>query len=133
MFKRRLRPKNWCIQAVVLEKTLESSLDCKQIKLVNPKGNQLWTFIGKADAEIPIFWPPEVKSWLICKDPDAGTDWRQEEKGMTEDEVVGWHHRLNGQEFEQDPGDGDGQGSLACYSAWGHKEWDTTEQLNNNI
>ena len=118
---------------VVLEKTLESPLDCKEIKPVNPKGNQPWVFIRRTDAEAetPVFWPPDVKSWLIRKDPDAGKDWRQEEKGMTEDEMVGWHHQLNGHEFEQAPGDGEGQGILACYSTWGHKELDTTEQMNN--
>ena len=95
---------------VVLEKTLESPLDCKEIKPVNPKGNQPWVFIRRTDAEAetPVFWPPDVKSWLIRKDPDAGKDWRQEEKGMTEDEMVGWHHQLNGHEFEQAPGDGEG-------------------------
>ena len=133
MFKKRLRLKNWCIQAVVLEKTFESPLDCKEIKPVNPKGNQLWIFIGRADAETPVFWQHDAKSWLIGKDPDAGKDWRQEEKGMTEDEMVGWHHQFNGQEFEQAQGDGDGQGSLACCSACRGKEWDTTEQLSNNI
>ena len=107
MFKKRLRPKNWCIQAVVLEKTFKSPLDCKEIKLVNSKGNQLWIFTGRADAETPIFWQPDVKSWLIGKDPNAGKDWRQEEKGITEDEMVGWHHQFNGQEFEQAQGVGD--------------------------
>jgi len=102
---------NWCFWTVVLEKTLESSLDCKEIQLVNPKGNQSWIFIGRTDAEAetPKFWPPDVKNGLIGKDPDAGKDWRQEEKGMTEDEMVGWHHRLNGHEFGQAPGVGDGQ------------------------
>ena len=118
---------------VVLEKTLESPLDCKEIKPVNPKGNQPWIFIRRTDAEAetPVFWPPDVKSWFIRKDPDAGKDWRQEEKGMTQDEMVGWHHQLNGHEFEQAPGDGEGQGILACCSPWGHKELDTTEQMNN--
>ena len=98
----------------------------------HPKGNQYWIFIGKTDAEAeaPIFWPPDVKSQLIGKDPDAGKDWRQEEKGITEDEMVGWHHQLNGHEFEQALGDGEGQGGLAC--PWGRKESDTTEWLNNN-
>ena len=102
----------------------ESLLDCKEIKPVNPKRNQPLIFIGRTDAkdEAPIFWPPDMKNW---KDPDAGKDWRQEEKGMTEDEMVGWHHRLKGQGFEQTPRVGDGQGSLACYSLWGHKESDT--------
>ena len=94
--------KNWCLQTMVLEKTLESPLDCKEIKPVNPKGNQPWIFIGKThgEAEAPILWPPDVKNWLIGKDPDAGKDWRQEEKGMTEDDMVGRHHRHNGHEFE---------------------------------
>ena len=111
-------PKSWCFWTVVLEKTLDSPLNCKEIKPVNPKGNQSWIFIGgtDAEAEAPILWPPNAKSWLIGKDPDAGKDWRQEEKGTTEDEMVGWHHRLNGHEFEQAPGVGDGQGSLTCCS-----------------
>ena len=123
---------NESTEVVVLEKTLESLLDCKEIKLVNPKGNQSLIFIGRADteAETPILWPPDVKSWLTGKDLDAGKDWGQEEKGITEDEMVGWHHRLNGLEFEQALGVGDGQGSLACCSPWGHKESDMTEQLN---
>ena len=102
------------------------------IQEVHPKGNQSWIFIGKTDAkaETPILWPPDAKNWLTGKDPDAGKDWRQEEKGMTEDEMVGWHHRLGGHEFEQAPGVGDGQGSLACCSPWGRKESDTTERLN---
>ena len=124
--------KNWCFPTVVSEKTLESPLDCKEILPVNPKGNQSWIFIGRTDAEAetPILWPPDAKNWLVGKDPDAGKDWRWEEKGTTEDEVVGWHHRLNGHEFEQVPGVGDGQGNLACYSLWGHKESDMTEWLN---
>ena len=103
--------KHWCFWTVVLEKTIESPLDCKEMKPVNPKGNQSWIFIGRTDAkaENPILWPLDVKSWLIWKDPDAGQDWRQEEKGMTEDEMVGWHHWLSGHEFEQAPGVGDGQ------------------------
>ena len=121
---------------VVLEKSLESPLDCKEIKLVNPKGNQPWIFIGKtdADAEAPILWPPDAKNWLLGKDPAAGKDWRQEEKGMTEEEMVGWHHtQTPWHEFEQDPGVGDEQGSLfiTCCSLWGCKESDVTEQLNN--
>ena len=94
--------KNWCFWTVVLEKTLESHLDCKEIQPIHPKGNQSWIFIGRTDveAETPILWPPDAKSWLIWKDPDAGKYRRQEEKGMTEDEMVGWHHQLNGQEFE---------------------------------
>ena len=124
--------KSWCFWTVVLEKTLEHPLDCKEIKSVHPKGNQSWIFIGRidAEAETPILWPPDAKNWLIWKDPDAGKDWRQEEKGMTEDELVGWHHRLNGHAFEFAPGVGDGQGGLACCSPWGRKESDTTEQLN---
>ena len=122
-------PKNWCFWTLVLEKTLESPLDCKEIQPVHSKGDQPWIFIGKTDAEAvtPILWPPDVKKWLIGKDPDAGKDWRQEEKGMTEDKMVGWHHWLDGHEFEQAPGVGDGQGSLECCSPWGHKEQDTTE------
>ena len=114
-------PKNWCFWTVVLEKTLESPLDSKEIKPVNSKGNQPQIFIGRTDAEteIPVLWPPDVKSWLIWKYPDAGKNWRQEEKGMTEDEMVGWHHWLNGHEFEQAVGDGKGQGRLACCSPWG--------------
>ena len=118
--------------SVVLENTLESPLVCKEIKLVNPEGNQSWLFVGRTDveAETPILWPPDVKNWLIWKDPDARKDWRREEKGMTEDEMVGWHHWLNWHEVEQTPGVGDGQGSLACCSPWGYKESDTTEWLN---
>ena len=125
--------KNWCFWNVVLEKSLESPLDCKEIQLVNPKGNQSWIFIGRTDAkaEAPIPWPPGAKSWLLGKDPDTGRVWRQEEKGMTEDEMVGWHHRLDGHEFVQAPRDGEGQGVLACCSPWGHKESGTTEPLNN--
>ena len=127
-------PKNWCFQTVMLENTLESHLDCKEIKPVNPKGNKSWIIIGRTDAEVeaPIPWLPDVKSRLIRKDSDAGKDWRQEEKGMTEDEMVGWHHWLNGYEFEQAPGDDEGQGSLACCSPWGCKESNTTEWPNNN-
>ena len=117
---------------VVLKKTFESPLDCKEIKPVNTKGNQSWIFIGRTDAEAeaPVLWPSDMKNWLIWKDPDAGKDWRQEEKGTTEDEMVGWHHQLYGQEFKQAPGIADGQGSLAWCSPWGRKESDTTEQLN---
>ena len=113
---------------MVLEKTLESPLDSKEIKLVNPKGNQSWMFIGKidAEAETPILWLPDVKNWLTEKDPDAGKDWSREEKGTTEDEMAGWHHRLDGHEFEQAPGDGDGQGSLVGCSPWSRKESDTS-------
>ena len=119
-------PKNWCFWTVVL-KTLESPLDWK-IKPVNPKGNHSWIFIGRTDteAEAPILWPPDAKNWLIGKDPDVGKDWLQEEKGTTEDEMVWWHQRLDGHEFEQAPGVGDGQGSLACCNSWGHKELDMT-------
>ena len=117
---------------VVLEKTLESSLDSKEIQPVHPKGNQFWIFIGRTDAEAeaPILWPPDVKNCLIGKDPDAGKDWKQKEKGMTEDEMPGWNHQLDGREFEQAPGVGDGQRSLACCSPWGCKESDMTETLN---
>ena len=127
--------KNWCFWTVVLEKTLENPLDCKEIQLVNPKGNQFWIFIGgtDAEAEAPILWPPDVKSWLIGKDPYAGKDWGQEDKGTMEDEMVGWCHELNGLEFEKTPGDGERQGSLECCSSWSHKELDMTEWLNNHI
>ena len=118
------------VSTVVLEKTLESPLDCKKIQPINLRGNQSWIFIGRTDAETPILWPPGAKNWFIWKDPDAGKDGRWEEKGATEDEMVGWHYRLNGHEFEQAPGVGDGQGSLAYCSPWGCKESDTTEQLN---
>jgi len=124
--------KNWCFWTVVLEKTLESPLDCKEIKPINPKGNQFWIFFGRTDAEAetPILRPPDAKNWLIWKDLVAGKDWRQEDKGMTEDEMVGWHHQLDGHGFEQALGVGDGQGSLACCSPWSRKELNTTEQLN---
>ena len=117
---------------MVLEKTLESPLDCKEITPVNPKGNQSWIFIGRIDAETetPIFWPPDLKDWLIGKDSDAGKDWRQKEKGMTEDKMVGWHHWFDGHEFEQAPIVGDRQGGLVCCSPLGHKELDMTEQVN---
>ena len=120
-YKESLALKNWCFWTVVLEKTLESPLDCKEIQPVNPEGNQSWIFIGRSDAEAetPILWPLDAKNWLVGKDHDAGKDWRQEEKGMTEDETVGWHHQLDGHEFEQVLGVGDGQGSLACCSLWG--------------
>ena len=116
----------------MLEKTLESPLDNKEIQPVNPKGNQSWIFFGRTDAEAetPILWPPDAKNRLLGKDPDAGKDWRREEKGTTEDEMVEWHHWLGGHEFEQALEIGDGQGSLACCSPQGHKELDTTEQLN---
>ena len=126
---------NWRFWTVVLKKTLESPLDCKEIRPVSPKGNQSWIFIGRTDVETeaPILWPPDAKSRLVGKDPDVGKDWRQEEKGVTEDEIFGWHHWLNGHEFEQTLGDSEGQGSLACCSPRGRKESDTTERLNNNI
>ena len=125
-YKESWVPKNWCFWTVVLEKTLESPLDCKEIKPINPKGNQSWLFIESTDAEAegPILWPPDVKNWLIGKDPDASKDWRQEQKGTTKNEMVEWHHWLNGHESEQALGVGDGQGSLACCSPWGHKESD---------
>ena len=122
-------PKNWCFWTVVLEKTLESPLDSNEIQPIHPKGNHSWIFIGRTDAdpEAPILCLPDAKNWLIGKDPDAGKDWKQEEKGMTVDEMVGWHHRLDGHKFEQTPGVGNGQGTLACYSPWGCKKLDTTE------
>ena len=118
----------------MLEKTLESPLESKEINPVNPKGNQPWIFFARIDAEAEalVLWPPDVKSRLIGKDPDGGKDWRQKEKRVTEDEMVGWHHRLSGLEFEQTPGDGEGQGSLVSCSSWGGKEPDTTQWLNNN-
>ena len=119
---------------VVLEKTLESPLDCKEIHPVNPKGNQSRIFTGRTDAEAfefaPILWPPGTKNWLNGKDPDAGKEWRQEEERMTENEMVGWHHGFDGHESEKALQIGDGQGSLACCSPWGHKELDMTELLN---
>jgi len=126
--------KNWCFRTMVLEKTLESPLDCKEIQPIHSKGNQSWIFIGRidAEAEAPILWPPDAKNQLIRKDPDAGIDWRQEEKGATEDEMVGRHHRLNGHEVEQTLRDSERQGSLACFSPWGCKELNTTWWLNNN-
>ena len=129
-YKESWVPRNWCFWTVVLEKTLESPLDCKEIQPVHPKGDQSWVFIGRTDAgaETPILWPLDAKNWLIWKDPDAEKDWRQKE--MTGVEMVGWHHWLNGHEFEQAPGVGDGQGSLVCCSPWGRKESDTTERLN---
>ena len=129
LLKESWAPKNWCFWTVVLEKTLESPLDCKEIQPVHPKGNQSGIFTGRIDAEAETLtlWPPDVKNWLTGKDPDAGKDWGQEEKGTTEDEMVGWHHQLNGHEFQQALGVGDGQGSLACCSPWGRKELDMTE------
>ena len=121
--------KNWCFWTVVLEKT---PLDCKEIQPVHPKGDQSWVFIGRTDveAETPILQLPDVKSWLIGKDPDVGKDWGQEVKGTTEDEMVGWHHWLNGHGFGWTPGVGDRQGGLACCSPWDRKESDTTKWLN---
>ena len=123
---------NWCFWTMVLEKTLESPLDCKEIQPVHPRGDQSWVFIGRTDAEAetPILWPPDAKSWLFGKDPDAGKDWGQEEKGTIEVEMVGWHHWLDGHRFGWTPGVGDGQGSLACCGSWGCKELDMTEWLN---
>ena len=130
-YKESGEPKNWCFWTLVLGKSLENPLDCKEIQPVHPKGNQSWIFIEKTDAEAEtlLLWPPDAKSWLIGKDPDAGKDWGREEKGMTEDEMVGWHHRLDGHEFEQAPGVGDGQGSLVCCSPRGHKESDMNVQM----
>ena len=122
--------KNWCFWIVVLDKILESSLDFKEIKSVNPEGNQPWIFIGKTEAEAPILWPPYANNWIIGKDPDAGRNWGQEEKRTTEDEMIGWHHQLNGHEFGWTLGFGDGQGGLACCDSWGCKESDMTEWLN---
>ena len=122
-------PKNWCFWTVVLEKTLESPLDCKEIQPVHPKGDQSWE-IAQDWCWNSNTWPPDTKSWLIGKDPDAGRDWGQEEKGTTEDEMVGWHHRHNGHGFGWTPGVGDGQGGLACCDSWGRKESDMTERLN---
>ena len=131
-YKESWVPKSWCFWTVVLEKTLESPLDYKEIQPVHPKGDQSWIFIWRTDAETetPVVWPPDSKNCLIWKDPDAGKDWRQEEKGMTEDEMVGWQHWLDGHVLEQAPGLGDGQGSLECCSPWGRKESDMTERLN---
>ena len=129
-YKESWAPKNWCFWTVVLEKTVESPLDSKMIQPVHPKGNQSWIFTGRTDAEVPILWLPDVKNWLIGKDSDAGKDWRWEEYRMTEDGMVGWHHRHDGHESEQAPGVADGQGSLACCSPWGRKESDKTEWLN---
>ena len=123
-------PKNGCFWTVVLEKILESPLDCKEIQPVHPK-DQSWVFTGRTDAEAetPVLWPPHGKSWLIGKDPDAGREWGQEEKGTTEDEMAGWHHQLDKHESESTPGV-DGQGGLACCNSWGRKESDVTERLN---
>ena len=124
--------KNWCFWTVVFEKTLEIPLDCKEIQLVHSKGDQSWVFFGRTDvkAEAPILGPPDAKSWLFGKDPDAGRHWGQEEKGTTEDEMAGWHHWLNGRESGWTPGVDDGQEGLACCNSWGRKQLDTTERLN---
>ena len=129
-------PKNWCFSTVVLEKTLESPLDSKEIKPVDPKGNQSWIFAGRTDAEAetPILWPPDAKNWLIGRDPDAGKDWGQEEKGVTDDEMVRWHYQLNGHEFEQTLGNGEGQRNLVYCSPWGlrvRQDWVTEQHLSN--
>ena len=120
------------MELLLLEKILESPLDGKEIQPVHPKGDQSWVFIERTDVEAktPILWPSHAKSWLTGQDPKAGKDWGQEEKGMTEDEMVGWHHWLYGPEFEKTPEVGDGQGGLVCWDSWGCKELDTTEQLN---
>ena len=125
-------PKNWCFWTVVLEKTLESPLDCKEIQPVHSEGDRPWDFFGRNDAkaETPVLWPPHAKSWLIGKDSDSGRDWGQEEKGMTEDEMAGWNYRLDECDFEWTPGNGDGQGGLACCNSWARKELDMTEWLN---
>ena len=125
-------PKNWCFWSVVLEKTLESPLECKEIQPVHSEGDQPWDFFGKNDAkaETPVLWPPHVKSWLIGKDPDAGRDWGQKDKGTTEDEMAGWHHWLDGRESEWTLGVVVGQGGLVCCDSWGCKESDMTERLN---
>ena len=132
VYKESWALKNWCFWTVVLEKTLESPLEYKEIQPVHPKGDQSWMLIVGTDveAETPILWPPDAKSWLIWKDPDARKDWGQKKKGMTENEMVRWHHRLDGCESEWTPGVGDGQGGLACCNSWGHKKSDTTERLN---
>ena len=128
------KAEHWRIDAFELWcwRRLESPVDYKEIQAVHSKGFQPWVFFGRIDAkaETPILWPPHVKSWVIGKDSDAGRDWGQEEKGTTEDEMAGWHHWLDGRESERTPGVGDGQGGLACCDSWGHKELDTTKQLN---
>ena len=131
-YKETWMPKSWYFWTVVLEKTLESPSDFKEIQPVHSEGDQPWDFLGRNDAkaETPVLWPSHAKTWLIEKDSDAGRDLGQEEKGMTEDEMAGWHHWLDGHDFEWTPGVGDGQGGLACCNSWGHKESDTTEQLN---
>ena len=129
-YKESWAPKNWCFWTVALKKTLESPVDCKEIQPVHSKGDQSWVFTGRTvEAETPILWPPDTKSWLIWKYLDAGKDWRQEEKGTKEDEMVGWHQWFNGHELGK-LRDGDGQGALECCSPWSYKESDTTEKLN---
>ena len=135
-YKETWVPMNWCFWTVVLEKTLESPLDCKEIQQVHSEWDQSWVFIGRTEfeAETPILWTPHVKNWLIRKDSDVWRDWGQEEKGMTEDEMSGWHHQLNGREFEWTPGDGDGQGGLACCNSWSRRvghDWAT--ELNSRL
>ena len=131
-YKESWAMKNWCFWTMILEKSLESPLDCKEIQPIHPKGNHSWIFIGRTDtkAESPILWPHDAKNWLFWKDPDAGKDWKWEKKGTIEDEMVGWHHWLDGHEFEQTPGVGDRQGGLACCKTWGYKESNMTKQLN---
>ena len=126
--------KNWCLWTVVLEKTLESTLDSKEIKPVNLKGNQPWILVGRTDAEAEtlVFWSSDVNSWLLGKVPDAGKDWRQKEQRASEDEMAGWHHWCNGHELGQTSGDGEGQGGLACCSSWGCKKSETTVWLKDN-
>ena len=133
-YKESWVPKNWCFWTVVLEKTLEIPLDCKETQPVHPKGDQSWVYIGRTDveAETPVLWLSDVKSWLIWKDPNAGKDWRQEEKGTTEDEMARWHHWLDAHEFGWTPGVGDGQGGLACCSPGGRRELDMTERLGTD-
>ena len=131
-YKETWVPKNWYFWTVVLEKTLECPLDCKEIQPVHPKGKESWIFIGRTDAEAeaPVLWPLDEKNWLTGKDPDAGKGWKWEEKGTTEDEMVGCHHWLNGYEFEEALGVGDGQGIRVCFNPWSRKESDMTEWLN---
>ena len=130
--QRKMSAEELMFWTVVLEKTLEGPLDYKEIQPDSPKGNQSWIFTGRTDAEVetPILWPPDMKNWLIGKDPDAGKDWGQEEKETTQYEMVGWHHWLDGCESEWTPGVGDGQGGLECCDSWGRKESNTTERLN---
>ena len=131
-YKESWAQKNWCFWTVVLEKAFKSPLDCKEIQPVHLKGDQSWVFIGRTDveAETPILWLPDAKSWVVWKDSDVVKDWGQEKEGMAEDDMFGWHHRHNGHELGWTPGVGDGQGVLECCSPWDHKESDTTEQLN---